>query len=139
MSAAPKFTPGPWSVEDVGANCLRIRGNVEISPDAPLGSVGHYEAVAAVIQREPHPHYGGGIDYDTRDANARLIASAPDLYARGARLADVAEAYARRGDDAVPERLRNVTDADLADAIYDFRAALAKAEGASALPYMVRK
>ena len=118
MSAAPKFTPGPWSVEDVGANCLRIRGNVEISPDAPLGSVGHYEAVAAVIQREPHPHYGGGIDYDTRDANARLIASAPDLYAALEFVRKYAVMRASKGD-ALPAQLTSAVNA-----------ALAKAEGA---------
>ena len=77
---APKWTPEPWSVEDIGANCLRIRGRVSVSSDAPLGSIGHYEAIATVTQREPHPHYGGGIDYDTRDANGRLIKSAPRLY-----------------------------------------------------------
>ena len=81
MSAAPKFTPGPWSVEDIGANCLRVRGKVSIASDTPAISTGHYEAIATVTQREPHPRYGGGIDYDTRDANARLIAAAPDLYA----------------------------------------------------------
>lgn len=32
-------------------------------------------------------------------------------------LADVAEARARQGEDCVPERLRNLTDADVADAI----------------------
>jgi len=130
VSAAPKFTPGPWSVEDVGANCLRIRGNVEISPDAPLGSVGHYEAVAAVIQREPHPHYGGGIDYDTRDANARLIASAPDLYAALAEVdALMRECYL--GPVCNDDRWRDGGERRIMAAQEALRAALAHAKGRS--------
>lgn len=47
------------------------------------------------------------------------------------RLADCAEANERVGDDCIPERLRNITGADIADAINAARVAIAKAEGRS--------
>jgi len=42
------------------------------------------------------------------------------------RLADVAEALARKGDDSVPVHLRGVTEGDLAAAVSDARGLVAK-------------
>ena len=71
MSA--KHTPGPWNVRDDGMSyvCPII--------DAPSVGKGYYASIATVTQRDPHPQHGGGISMATAEANARLIAAAPDL------------------------------------------------------------
>ena len=68
MSAAPKFTPGPWRVG--GPNGYRN----QLGIDPTIGAV-----------------YGAGAELE---ANARLIAAAPDLYA-----ACLAVEDAQRGGD----------------------------------------
>lgn len=111
MSAAPKFTPGPWgAVSDEFGWCQRGIGY-------PDGDDRDHDL--CVVQCG---------DPDELEANAHLIAAAPDLYAALRRLADYAEARARGDDDAVPKRLRNISDSDIADAIFDARAALARVE-----------
>lgn len=47
------------------------------------------------------------------------------VWAALSHLADVTEARERKGEDCVPERLRNLTDADVANAVQRARAALA--------------
>ena len=49
------------------------------------------------------------------------------LNERGAELCDLVEALLRKGDDCVPERLRDVTESQVVDAMYALRAVLAKA------------
>lgn len=66
-----------------------------------------------------------------RQANARLIAAAPDLLAALQKLADYAEAEARGGDEAVPQHLRCINSGMVAQAVSEARAAIAKAEGKS--------
>jgi len=56
MSAAPKFTPGPWEVD-----ATRILANDE--------------------RRTVVCEVTGSIKYSSTQADARLIAAAPDLYA----------------------------------------------------------
>ena len=81
MSAA--FTPGPWVVEDLGANCLTIKatGGVHVEKDAKDETRDYYQRIGSVTQRDPHPSLAGGISRKTTEANARLIAAAPDLLA----------------------------------------------------------
>jgi hypothetical protein len=59
-------TPGPWSIHPGAFNGARI--------DGPNG-----RGVAHATQRDPHPTFGEGITQQEADANARLIAAAPDL------------------------------------------------------------
>jgi hypothetical protein len=59
---------------------------------------------------------------------AALFAAAPELAQVLRTLADYAEARERGGDDAVPARLRNISDAQMADAINAARVALAKVD-----------
>lgn len=72
-----KFTPGPWA-----ANCYDVGG------DRPVGDSGvrfwsispnaeHYRGDVASCHSAEHI---GGITLTERDANAHLIAAAPDLY-----------------------------------------------------------
>lgn len=61
--SAPKFTPGPWSTHREGHSTVYV--------DAPLGG-GVLQEVAAC-----GPTAEGA---EQQDANARLIAAAPELY-----------------------------------------------------------
>jgi hypothetical protein len=72
-------TPGPWRVEDIGTNCLFIKGGVHIEASATPSQREYYSNLATVTQRDPHPHLDGGIPRDVTAANARLIAAAPEL------------------------------------------------------------
>ena len=69
MSAAPKFTPGPWSCGNAG----RLTSEMAYSKDAagfqPLGGCGCCDS----------PWVNGATDEEC-EANARLIAAAPLLY-----------------------------------------------------------
>lgn len=80
MHRVAKHTPGPWTVEDIGTDCLFIRGNVpQEGANAELRD--YYSNIATVTQRGPHPRYGGGIERATTLANACLIATAPHMLA----------------------------------------------------------
>jgi len=59
------------------------------------------------------------------EANARMFAAAPDLYAAGEALANAASDFAANA--AIDSE--DVDDSDLWDAISDMRAALARANG----------
>jgi hypothetical protein len=72
------YTPGPWAVQDIGSNCLRITGNMPLEI-VPHESRDYYSAIASVTQRDAHPRYDAGISRQTCAANARLMAAAPDL------------------------------------------------------------
>lgn len=56
-----KHTPGPWFVDDDGDICVS-------DPNSPMGR----EMVADAFQMDDEPN-------DVREANARLIAAAPEL------------------------------------------------------------
>lgn len=63
MSVEPKFTPGPWKVARTG---------------------GLFPAIYGRSKREPICVFAIGDDFDVfknHEANAHLIAAAPDLYA----------------------------------------------------------
>ena len=81
MSGAPKFTPGPWRVSTIG---LMNDGALPVSSDQ--GQVARVSAQADFPRGQGH-----NSECAERDANAHLIAAAPDLYAA---LADLLSAYA---------------------------------------------
>ena len=93
------YTPGPWTAREW--------------PESE-----HFN----YIVRAPSLYVG--ISTDSTEANARLIAAAPQLVEALALLADVAEATFRGDDDAVPARLRNLTDEQRAEAVAVAREAL---------------
>lgn len=68
-----KHTPGPWGIVEPSANyASRL-----IKADS-VGK-GYYGFIATATSRDPHPVHGGGISEATAQANARLIAAAPDM------------------------------------------------------------
>lgn len=73
------YTPGPWVVADIGANCLLVRGCVPVGESATPNQREYFSNLATVTQRDPHPMHGGGISAKETLANARLISAAPDL------------------------------------------------------------
>jgi len=88
--SAPKFTPGPWAAKDA---------HIDVWTRQVWTDEGHGSVMIATT---------GGFD---KEANARLIAAAPELYAAG------------RAVVASWER------GDLAGAVRSLAAAIAKAEG----------
>lgn len=68
MTAAPKFTPGPWVTRGTTWDKLHI---VRKGAGRQIS-----ESLAEI-----HPTAETDSGYADRDANARLIATAPDLYA----------------------------------------------------------
>lgn len=93
------FTPGPWEVRKDPSHFHTASSVYECGVDFP--------SVAEV----------GGSTVVMQEANARLIAAAPDLYAA---CKDVVNCYANLSDDA------------LAQAVSMCRAALTKATGGAA-------
>lgn len=103
-STAGAFTPGPWVLD--GPDTF---GDFDIAgPDGPL-------AIAAVVNGE-FRRMGG--KWSEHEANARLIAAAPEMYAEMGRLINFVQSVAA---------LCDVHYAHLDKAL----AALAKAEGRS--------
>jgi len=74
MNDAPKFTPGPWSVEAEGT----VRNDADGLPRYDLPRIVRYDGNGLSICKA---HLVGGPDPDPAIANARLIAAAPDLFA----------------------------------------------------------
>jgi hypothetical protein len=64
----PAFTPGPWTAEPNGGDDEDTTLRFVCSPNAPRAS-----QVLAVVDRR-------GLDREEIEANARLIAAAPDMY-----------------------------------------------------------
>lgn len=63
-------TPGPIALEEVtGGFALK----------ATSVGKGYYSSIGTATQRDPHPRHGGGIDWDTAKANARLWAAGPQM------------------------------------------------------------
>ncbi len=92
------FTPGPWVVERADdAYCIANVGNLVIMP------------------------CGGKVKHDNAEADARLIAAAPDLLEA---LEDIANDYAERFDMDSQS-----TNPGMKVVVENARAALAKARG----------
>lgn len=107
-----QHTPGPWFVDQYNDHNVR-------------NAIGVY-ATNRVI---PIVHSIGGDSYAQADANTNLIAAAPALLAALEDLADIAEAEARVFDESVPQHLRCLSTADMAQRITTARAAIKLAKG----------
>lgn len=83
-----KHTPGPWTASGNSSdyNSRIIRSD--------LVGMGYYGIIATATQRDSNPVHGGGIDHDTANANARLIAASPDMHAALTTIIDRLEAMA---------------------------------------------
>ena len=106
-----KHTPGPWQLH-------REKETFQGAPrDAEIrGAGGRYVVVRL-----------GKINHDQQDANARLIAAAPDLLAA----CEALERWSRdNGGGAYLEGLKWTKD--IQDAVCDARAAIAAAKGGAA-------
>ncbi len=66
MNEQPKFTPGPWKAH-----------NDIVTADIPRGE---YRTTAVAYTGDEWRHLGGLCYGDEEDANARLIAAAPEMY-----------------------------------------------------------
>ena len=83
-----KHTPGPWRLQSSLERSVLIQSDaVPVHPETPEAHREYYSSIASVTQRDPNPGYGGGISQATCEANARLIALAPDLLGVCQRLA----------------------------------------------------
>lgn len=118
MSAAPKFTPGPWSIE-----CWRDRPNAFHNVEA--AGLAYPQNKVALVDT----------DSQAATANAHLIAAAPDLYAaletmerRYCAALDIIRTLGR-GDPEDPND--GQPDPETSTAVLAARAALAKARGES--------
>ena len=101
MSDQPKWTPGPWR--------------------AVMGSRHVVDVFAG--DRDVVSVYGGGVGFEYRDANAHLIAAAPDLYAALETLSALNDDSGPFGGEIYQDRVDRAWSAA--------RAALAKARGES--------
>lgn len=85
---APKFTPGPWKVREDEFDGLCVHApTIERMTDCEYVVVSNVNG-----DRTATPKYG------TPEANANLIAAAPDGYAAGESLLGVVLAAIERGD-----------------------------------------
>ena len=102
---AAKATPGPWHVREDGQSY--------IMPiiDAPSVGKGYYASIATATQRDPHPHYGGGVSIETATANGYLMAHAPRLLEicreQGARIRDLEGILGNAGQTDIERQFRN--------------------------------
>ena len=92
MKITQKHTPGPWGYRD-GVYCtFTVYATTQGRCGIPRGL--HWQPIAQIPVME---HEGRGMSADEADANARLIAAAPDLLA-------VVQRFARHCEqNSVPE------------------------------------
>jgi hypothetical protein len=73
-------TSGPWVAHNTGEHVFTIKAtSVHINASANEKERSYYQGIASVTERGNHPQHGGGISFKTCQANARLIAAAPEL------------------------------------------------------------
>lgn len=111
-----KHTPGTWS--DYYAKL------------APVGSVAVWSDQGGMVRRVALCGTHEGIDLDEAEANARLIAAAPDLLKRLKSMVEVAERT--WGDWDNPTAVTSSRTVGELNAARDLLAAIAKAEGGDA-------
>lgn len=110
--SAPKFTPGPWGIEDpLGPEIMSIVAN-------PEGETYEWTFVAQVTADDDNTE-AQGISFAEAQANAALIRAAPELYTELRHLVRLMEPLEDRGLLNIPG-LATLNGA---------RAALKKAEG----------
>lgn len=102
------FTPGPWVWDGQALWRAKEDGTPDKAAEPVLEANGYYERA----------------QIDAYDADARLVAAAPDLLAALKRLKDAAEAVGRTLE---ARRAHSRKDAELAMAYLDARDAIAKA------------
>jgi hypothetical protein len=119
MVMETKHTLGPIVIrESTGGYTLCADS---VGPAKPEG--GHYQVIGSATQREPHPKHGGGVTWETAQANAALWAAAPAMFAA------LAGAQRKLCEDSCPtkwkagEPMPHCAECDSA------RAALAEARG----------
>lgn len=103
-----KWTPGPWQAKRSG--CISNRDGGEL-----IATTGYRVAVV------------GGVAGEEDDANARLIAAAPEMYEAQAPLLERAERLIAQGDETVYIRVAR-------EEIAALRAAKDKADGKEQKP-----
>lgn len=120
MSETPKFTPGPWYVGAMNDALFVIDQPPRPSTDDPNHDAKTQSIAIPTIKRDTHAY----------EANAYLIAAAPELYAALKRARDMLQAVAGDIEDGGSlDTLRGkyvMAILGVRDAAYD---ALAKAEG----------
>lgn len=104
-------TPGEWTCEHGTSDQFHIHNEVGL-------------CIASTCDRAQHPDSAAAKTYEEDEANAELMAAAPDLLA-ACRVMDLAcrnlESHAHEG--------RTSISGEMEKAIADLRAAIAKAEG----------
>ena len=73
-------TAGRWVAHNTGEHVFTIKAtSVHVNASAGEKERSYYQGIASVSERGEHPQHGGGISFKTCQANARLIAAAPEL------------------------------------------------------------
>ena len=106
-----KFTPGPWFAGQMhrwSGTCITRRPPIEYGPSGTIGDA----PIAQVVAKAPHWENSYPVD-----ANAALIAAAPDLYAAL--------------EDLRSSLIVLTKNSDLTEELKQADAALAKARGES--------
>ena len=110
-----KHTAGPWEVESVNSDALH-----DVCLGYVIPNAGHPILIASTYDDEPEDEgRPGHISAAEAEANARLIASAPDLLAACKTALECYEEF---------HRCHMLSDSAVAD-METIRAAIAKAEG----------
>lgn len=117
-----KHTPGPWRVED---DTFLVWGACQLADDGTIDFLG-IPVARAETSRDWERHYGYQRKPGEEDANARLIAAAPELLAA----LELAEKFVTNGVDLGFIRMPDASTPDSAHGTLPaIRAAIAKAKG----------
>lgn len=122
--SANKHTPGPWHMDPE-----EVTGGFRIVPK--IGDRG----LAVAIQRDAAPTIpGSGIDRATAEANARLIAAAPELLEFIKHAADQLESGIQEYTESPeePPQPASKWDYDAGQLVGELRRLIAKATGSAA-------
>lgn len=111
-----KHTPGPWAIGNGGMHVYYVNPHIEAGNES-IDDPRHDSVVAQCDNMGAF----SGIPDEERQANARLIAAAPETYAVFRRLASFAEAHCAD----------TTGDSGLSALVAEARAVIAKVEGAT--------
>ena len=110
MSNTEKFTPGPWIRDGVMSEYLH-----DICLGYQVADMGNPVVIASVSFDDETLRYPK-IDLEQANANARLIAAAPELLEAAKEALERLEDFRKRGSDS-PDTMRQLEDA-IKKAIY---------------------